>query len=222
MIQQTPNTPNLANLDYPKATKALIKIMNEKMSAYAEADTELAALEDDIDNAKYQDALALKTAAIAGEPDPGTASTEAATRKVLYQIQVVVNARNETNKAAQAVKKSINENKLQILELALDKAEAGLLSWQQSIANLQDTYALEEMNRQESLDGLKMFSDLRLTDEKVQFTSNFPVSGNLQVPKTREDQILGITALLRKMFLEDAPEQVDESAGKLTALADGK
>ena len=222
MIQQTPNTPNLANLDYPKATKALIKIMNEKMSAYAEADTELAALEDNIDNAKYQDALALKTAAIAGEPDPGTASTEAATRKVLYQIQVVVNARNETNKAAQAVKKSINENKLQILELALDKAEAGLLSWQQSIANLQDTYALEEMNRQESLDGLKMFSDLRLTDEKVQFTSNFPVSGNLQVPKTREDQILGITALLRKMFLEDAPEHVDESAGKLTALADGK
>ena len=78
------------------------------------------------------------------------------------------------------------------------------------------------MNRQESLDGLKMFSDLRLTDEKVQFTSNFPVSGNLQVPKTREDQILGITALLRKMFLEDTPEQVDESAGKLTALADGK
>jgi hypothetical protein len=222
MIQQTPNTPNLANLDYPKATKALIKIMNEKMSAYAEADTELAALEDNITDAKYQDALALKTAAIAGEPDPGTASTEAATRKVLYQIQVVVNARNETNKAAQAVKKSINENKLQILELALDKAEAGLLSWQQSIANLQDTYALEEMNRQESLDGLKMFSDLRLTDEKVQFTSNFPVSGNLQVPKTREDQILGITALLRKMFLEDTPEQVDESAGKLTALADGK
>ena len=36
MIQQTPNTPNLANLDYPKATKALIKIMDQKMSAYAE------------------------------------------------------------------------------------------------------------------------------------------------------------------------------------------
>jgi hypothetical protein len=206
MIQQTPNTPNLANLDYPKATKALIKIMNEKMSAYAEADTELAALEDNINDAKYQDALALKTAAIAGEPDPGTASTEAATRKVLYQIQVVVNARNETNKAAKAVRQSLDENRLEILELALDKAEAGILAWQQSVAQLQQTYSVQESNRQDSLDGLKMVSHLKLTQDKVQFANNFPVGGNLQLPQTREDTVLGVTALLRKMFLDDTPE----------------
>jgi hypothetical protein len=206
MIQQTPNTPNLANLDYPKATKALIKIMDQKMSVYAEADTELAALEDNIDNAKYQDALALKTAAIAGEPDPGTASTEAATRKVLYQIQVVVNARNETNKAAKAVRQSLTDNRELILELALDKAEAGIRSWQESMVQLRHTYGVEESNRQESLDGLKMVSDLRLTDGTVQFSSNFPVGGNLQVPQTREDTVLGITALLRKMFLDDTSE----------------
>jgi hypothetical protein len=206
MIQQTPNTPSLANLDYPKATKALIKIMDQKMSVYAEADTELAALEDNIDNAKYQDALALKTAAIAGEPDPGTASTEAATRKVLYQIQVVVNARNETNKAAKAVRQSLTDNRELILELALDKAEAGIRSWQESMVQLRHTYGVEESNRQESLDGLKMVSDLRLTDGTVQFSSNFPVGGNLQVPQTREDTVLGITALLRKMFLDDTSE----------------
>jgi hypothetical protein len=211
MIQQTPNTPNLANLDYPKATKALIKIMNEKMSAYAEADTELAALEDNIDNAKYQDALALQTAAIAGEPDPGTASTEAATRKVLYQIQVVVNARNETNKAAKAVRQSLDENRLEILELALDKAEAGILAWQQSVAQLQQTYSVQESNRQDSLDGLKMVSHLKLTQDKVQFDNNFPVGGVLQVPRTREETVLGTTALLRKMFLDDNPEPEVES-----------
>jgi hypothetical protein len=206
MIQQTPNTPSLANLDYPKATKALIKIMDQKMSEYAEADTELAALEDNINDAKYQDALALKTAAIAGEPDPGTASTEAATRKVLYQIQVVVNARNETNKAAKAVRQSLDENRLEILELALDKAEAGILAWQQSVAQLQQTYSVQESNRQDSLDGLKMVSHLKLTQDKVQFANNFPVGGNLQLPQTREDTVLGVTALLRKMFLDDTPE----------------
>ena len=206
MIQQTPNTPNLANLDYPKATKALIKIMDQKMSAYAEADTELAVLEDNITDAKFQDALALKTAAIAGEPDPGTASTEAATRKVLYQIQVVVNARNETNKAAKAVRQSLDENRLEILELALDKAEAGILAWQQSVAQLQHTYSVEESNRQDSLDGLKMMSHLKLTQDKVQFDNNFPVGGFLQVPRTREETVLGTTALLRKMFLDDTPE----------------
>ena len=211
MIQQTPNTPNLANLDYPKVTKALIKIMDQKMSVYAEADTELAVLEDNIDNAKYQDALALKAAAIAGEPDPGTASTEAATRKVLYQIQVVVNARNETNKAAKAVRQSLDENRLEILELALDKAEAGILAWQQSVAQLQHTYSVEESNRQDSLDGLKMVSDLRLTDGSVQFSSNFPVGGVLQVPQTREDNVLGLIALLRRMHLADTPESEVET-----------
>jgi hypothetical protein len=206
MTQAAPSTPDLAELDYPKATKALIKIMNEKMSVYAEADTQFAELEDNITNAKYQDALALKAAAIAGEPDPGTASTEAATRAVLYQTEVVRHAHREATKAGAAVTQSIEENKLEILELALNKAEAGILAWQQSVVQLQHTYSVEESNRQSALDGLKMMSKLRLTNEKIQFDSVFPVAGILQVPKTREDQVLGITVLLRKMFLDDTPE----------------
>jgi len=136
----------------------------------------------------------------------GTASTEAATRKVLYQIQVVVNARNETNKAAKAVRQSLDENRLEIIELALDKAEAGILAWQQSVVQLQHTYSVEESNRQDSLDALKMVSHLKLTQDKVQFDNNFPVAGFLQVPRTREETVLGTTALLRKMFLDDTPE----------------
>jgi hypothetical protein len=206
MNQAAPNTPDLAELDYPKATKALIKIMNEKMSVYAEADTRFAELGDNITNAKFQDALALKTAAIAGEPDPGTVSTEAATRALLYQTEVVNHAHREATKAGAAVTRSIEENKQLILELALDKAEAGVLAWQQSIVQLQHTYSVEESNRQSALDGLKMVSRLKLTQDKVQFDNNFPVAGILQVPKTREDQVLGITVLLRKMFLDDTPE----------------
>ena len=119
---------------------------------------------------------------------------------------MVVNARNETNKAAKAVRQSLDENRLEILELALDKAEAGILAWQQSVAQLQHTYSVEESNRQDSLDGLKMMSHLKLTQDKVQFDNNFPVGGVLQVPRTREENVLGTTALLRKMFLDDTPE----------------
>jgi hypothetical protein len=194
MNQAAPNTPDLAELDYPKATKALIKIMDIKMGDWAEADTQLAELEDNITIAKYQDAIALKTAAIAGDPDPGTASTEAATRAVLYQTEVVKHAHREATKAGAAVMRS------------LDKAEAGVLTWQQSVAQLQHTYSVEESNRQDSLDALKMVSHLKLTQDKVQFDNNFSVGGVLQVPQTREDHVLGITALLRKVFLDDTPE----------------
>ena len=127
---------------------------------------------------------------------------------------MVVNARNETNKAAKAVRRSIEENKLEILELALDKAEAGILAWQQSVAQLQHTYGVEESNRQDSLDGLKMVSRLKLTQDIVQFDNNFPVGGVLQVPRTREETVLGTTALLRKMFLDDTPEpEVQKTKG---------
>jgi hypothetical protein len=34
---------------------------------------------------------------------------------------------------------------------------------------------------------------------------NFPVYGNLQVLKIRADHVLGIPALLRKMFLDEIP-----------------
>ena len=102
--------------------------------------------------------------------------------------------------------RSLEENRLQIIELALDKAEAGVLTWQQSVVQLQRTYNEEEAKRQDSLDGLKMVSHLKLTQDKVQFDNNFPVGGFLQVPRTREETVLGTTALLRKMFLDDTPE----------------
>ena len=71
-----------------------------------------------------------------------------------------------------------------------------------------------QSNRQDSLDGLKMVSVLKLTQDKVQFDNNFPVGGFLQVPRTREETVLGTTALLRKMFLDDTPEaEVEKTKG---------
>jgi hypothetical protein len=206
MTQLPPNTPDLAALDYPKATKALIKIMNQKMDVFAEADTHLAELQDNITQATHADAVALKAAAIAGEPDPGTASSDAAARAVLYQEQVAAHARSEVIRAGTAVRKSVEENKLTIIEQSADKAELGALAWQDGMLKLQaDYYRLVE-ERAQSQDGMKMIARLGLTDPLVHFDPSFPVSGQLTVPIIREDRLLGIIETIRKVVLDQTTE----------------
>ena len=206
MNQLPPNTPDLAELDYPKATKALIKIMNQKMSAWAEADTVLAELQDNIAQAKHEDAVALKAAAIAGEPDPGTANSDAAARAVLYQEQVAVHTRGEVTKAGAAVRQSLEENKLTIIEQSADKAELGALTWQNKMLILQGDYARAVEERAQSQDGLKMVSRLALTAPLVQFEASFPVSGQLIVPIIREAHLLGVIETIRKVVLDQTTE----------------
>jgi hypothetical protein len=206
MTQLAPNTPDLAALNYPKATKALIKIMDEKMSAWAEADTELSGLEDNIKQAQHADAVALKAAAIAGEPDPGTANSDAAARKVLYQEQVAQHARNELVKAGAAVTQSIEENKLDIIEQSVDKAELGKLSWQDRMLILQADYARLVEERDQSQDGMRMIAKLGLTTPLVLFEGRFPVAGELRVPILREEQLTGVIETIRKVVLGQTTE----------------
>jgi hypothetical protein len=206
MIQLPPNTPDLAELDYPKATKALIKIMRQKMDIFAEADTELAELQDNITQAQHNDAVALKAAAIAGEPDPGTASSDAAARAVLYQEQVAAHARSEVIRAGVAVRKSIEEHKLVIVGQSLEKAETGVDAWQHEILTLQADYARAVENRRKALDGMRMIAKMGLTRALVNFEGHFPVSGDLRVPIIREEYVLGLIETLRKVVLEQATE----------------
>ena len=206
MIQLPPNTPDLAALDYPKATKALIKIMNQKMDVFAEADTHLAELQDNITQATHADAVALKAAAIAGEPDPGTASSDAAARAVLYQEQVAAHARSEVIRAGTAVRKSVEENKLTIIEQSVDKAELGALAWQDGMLKLQADYYRMVEERAQSQDGMKMVSRMGLTSPLVAFDPSFPISGQLTVPIIREDRLLGIIETIRKVVLDQTTE----------------
>jgi hypothetical protein len=206
MEQLPPNTPDLADLDYPKATKALIKTMKEKISAWAEADTELADLEDQVKQASHDDAVALKAAAIAGEPDPGVTNSDEAARKVLYQQHVAQDARTQVVKSGAAVQKSIEEHKLVIVGQSLEKAEAGIDAWQHEILTLQANYARAVENRRKALDGMRMIAKLGLTRALVNFEGHFPVSGDLQVPIIREQHVLGIIETIRKVVLEQVTE----------------
>ena len=124
-----------------------------------------------------------------------------AARAVLYQEQVAAHARSEVIRAGAAVRKSIEENKLTIIEQSADKAELGALAWQDGMLKLQaDYYRLVE-ERAQSQDGMKMVSKMALTSPLVTFEASFPVSGQLTVPIIREERLLGIIETIRKVVL---------------------
>ena len=160
-----------------------------------------------VPQANHQDAVALKAAAIAGEPDPGITNSDEAARKVLYQQHVAQDARTQVVKAAAAVVKSIEEHKLLIVGQSLEKAEAGVDAWQHEILTLQADYARAVDNRRKALDGMRMIAKMGLTRALVNFEGHFPVSGDLRVPVIREEHVLGMIETLRKVV----PEQVTET-----------
>jgi hypothetical protein len=64
-------------------------------------------------------------------------------------------------------------------------------------------------------------SHLKITQDKVQFDNNFPVGGFPQVHRTREETVLGTTALLRKMFLDDTTKPEAKTPKVLSSLEQG-
>ena len=119
---------------------------------------------------------------------------------------MAVHARSEVTKAGAAVRQSIEENKLTIIEQSTDKAELGALAWQDGMLKLQaDYYRLVE-ERAQSQDGMKMVSKMALTSPLVTFEGSFPVSGQLTVPIIREERLLGIIETIRKVVLAQTTE----------------
>jgi hypothetical protein len=154
----------------------------------------------------HDDAVALKAAAIAGQPDPGRTNSDDAARKVLYQQHVAQDARTQVVKSGAAVQKSIEEHKLVIVGQSLEKAEAGIDAWQHEILTLQADYARAVENRRTALDGMRMIAKMGLTRALVNFEGHFPVSGDLRVPIIREEHVLGMIETLRKVVLEQVTE----------------
>ena len=159
-----------------------------------------------VPQASHDDAVALKAAAIAGEPDPGITNSDEAARKVLYQQHVAQDARTQVVKSGAAVVKSIEEHELLVLGQSLEKAEAGIDAWQHEILTLQADYARAVEKRRTALDGLRMIAKMGLTRALVNFEGHFPVSGDLRVPVIREEHVLGMIETLRKVVLEQVTE----------------
>ena len=218
-----PATPDIANLKYSKKTQALIDDMTAKRLDWAQEDTKLAELEDNVTDAKHKDAMALQAAAIANEPDPGTENTEAAKRAILYQVERVRHARSKAQKAGTLVSKALHTDRIAIIDEAVKNAEVGIEIWQKEVSLIQSNYELLIKARHESLEGLRMLSNLGMTKDLVQFDPGFPVSGNLVVPQVREDRILGLLTLLTKMFHPadtEKPEALHAKLGTAEALSE--
>jgi uncharacterized protein involved in exopolysaccharide biosynthesis len=77
---ETPNIPTLANLSYPKEFKKKQIKLDDLFSKWAEEDTKLIELVDELTEAEAKDAQSLKEAAITGKPDPGAPNSEALER----------------------------------------------------------------------------------------------------------------------------------------------
>jgi hypothetical protein len=218
-----PTTPDIANLKYSKKTQALIDDMTAKRLDWAQEDTKLAELEDNVTDAKHKDAMALQAAAIANEPDPGTENTEAAERAILYQVERVRHSRSNAQKAGSLVSKALHTNRIAIIDEAVKNAEVGIEIWQKEVSLIQSNYELMVKARHESLEGLRMLSNLGMTTDLVQFDPGFPVSGDLVVPQVREDRILGLLTLLTKMFHPadtEKPEALHAKLGTAEALSE--
>jgi integrase len=86
MIKE-PDFIHLPDLKYPREAKKAIKEMDLPVSLWAEEDTEYAVRQQVVADAERADAQALKEAALAGEPNPGTDGIAQPTRALRYQEQ---------------------------------------------------------------------------------------------------------------------------------------
>ena len=98
MIKE-PNFIHLPELNYPKVVQKTIKAMDSAVSLWAEEDTEYAVRQQAVTDAERQDALALKKAALAGEPDPGTEATAQEQRASCWTFKALPAIRRQAPKS---------------------------------------------------------------------------------------------------------------------------
>lgn len=210
-----PTTPSPAKMAYPETLQKAIDQMNVVHAEWAKQDSALAELEDDLLTAKQTDLLALREAAIANEPDPGKNNTETAERAIEYQYEKTKYARGEAQKAGQLVIKLIKENRIEVIDLSIAAASAGVEKFKQDVSLIQTNYEASVKARHEALAGLTMVGRMGITQDLIQFEPHFPIGGHLVVPNPREDRVLGLLEVLEKLFHPADPEKPASLHAKL-------
>ena len=73
-------------------------------------------------------------------------------------------------------------------------------TFQEEMGNLRKLAGEIEARRHEGLAPLRWVESL--TDSNLSYDPSFPIEGSFQLPRTSEQKVLGIVALLRKFFLD--------------------
>ena len=200
MIRE-PNFIHLPELNYPKEVQKTIKAMDSAVSLWAEEDTEYAVRQQAVTDAERQDALALKKAALAGDPDPGIEATAQAQRALLYQEQRLKASIAEVNRATSEVWLALKEHRSEVIAEACAKAEAGVEAWREDVASLYGQAREMQEKRRVALAGLRFVS--QITDTRLSYDPSFPVDGDFRLPNTHEKRVLDISTLLKNAYQAD-------------------
>lgn len=188
------------NMKFPKPIQKQMKLVDGLTAAWAEEDAEYAAREHLLSQAKKADAEALKAAAIAGEPDPGVKSSDDAARAVVYQEERVRAAARAVSKESRVLAGMFREHRLELMEEACVTAERTVETFQEEMSQVRKLAGEIEARRHDGLAPLRWVASL--TDSNLSYDPNFPIEGSFQLPRTSEQKVLGIVALLRKFFLD--------------------
>lgn len=187
------------NMKFPKPIQEQIKLVEGFTAAWAEEDAEYAVRQHNLSEAKSRDAEALRAAAIAGEPDPGTSATDEAARALVYQEERVRAAARAVSRESQALTSLFGEHRFELMEEACVTAERTVESFQEEMSQVRKMVLESETRRHEGLAPLRWVSSL--TDSNLSYDPSFPIEGSFQLPRTSEQKVLGIVALLRNFFV---------------------
>ena len=133
-----------------------------------------------------------------------TVIRDEAARFLLHQEERVRAAARTVSKESQALSALFREHRFELMEEACVSAERTVEVFQEEIAQVRKMVRDSETKRHEGLAPLRWVASL--TDSSLSYDPNFPIEGSFQLPRTWEQKVLGIVALLRKFFLDKPGE----------------
>ena len=83
-------------------------------------------------------------------------------------------------------------------------AERTVETFREEMSQVREMVRDREARRNEGLAPLRWVASL--ADSSLSYTPSFPIEGSFQLPRTSEQKVLGIVALLRKFFLDKSGE----------------
>ena len=94
------------------------------------------------------------------------------------------------------------QKQIKLMEEACVTAERTVEAFKEEMSQVRKAVRDSEARRHEGLAPLRWVASL--TDSNLSYDPNFPIEGGFQLPRTSEQKVLGIVALLRKLFLDKA------------------
>ena len=189
---------------WPKAVKKEIELWDSLYGDWAETQTVLFERRDAAREAEAADAKALIEAVSEGREDPGAASTAEAQRAVVFQEEVVRQARLKADTQASKTSKAIDAHLTEVVREAISMALAGAQKFEEDAARISKAGQEMLQRRSDALAGIKYVS--KLVGPTLSFDPNFPVDGEVKVPRTHETRLHAIVTLLEKWLDRETTE----------------